>query len=408
MNTQVFVRTPTHTHAHARTHTHTHTHTHTQTPVDKMVDLVNVTAAAAVVLLLAGSAQAALDIAVDCEHGSDSAAGTEAAPFRTLSRAQQAYRDSASLFNGDALLAAKDSTTTVTVSGLCELESPLVLDDPRDSGVNWVAAEGGALLSGGTKLDIDAAAVAQNASASVVVDLGAYNFTSASLGSLKFRGYAGGSACILVNNFEPSGAELFFRPSGITAGAVAAAAANGDDDALDMHLARFPNRAAAASPAATDWLKVDDVKDHSLTLANPAAGRLDAWNAELQSPGGEILAHGLWQWNWADSHRPVLAVTAGNGSVTVGDDDINRDVGLIKGSGAQGGNLYLYNLRSELDAPGEYYINRTSLELTFRVPRALVPPPAENCWWNVTMSRSDGCVWSLLQVHPFFCNDLSA
>ena len=362
-----------------------------------MVDLANVAA----VLLLAGSVQGALDIAVDCEHGSDSAAGTAADPFRTLARAQQAYRAAASLSKADALFAVKDSTATVTVSGLCELDSPLVLDDTRDSGVNWVAAEGGALLSGGTKLDVDAAAVAQNVSAPVVVDLGAYNFTSASLGSLAFRGYAGGSACILVNNFEPSGAELFFRPSGVTAGAVAAAAASGDDDALDMRLARFPNRAAAASPATTDWLKVDDVKDHSLTLGSAAAGRLDAWSAELQSPGGEILAHGLWQWNWADSHRPVLAVTPSNGSVTVGDDDINRDVDLIKGSGSQGGNLYLYNLVSELDAPGEYYINRTSLELTFRVPRALVPPPAENCWWNVTVSRSDGCVCVFSQASLF-------
>ena len=41
-------------------------------------------------------------------------------------------------------------------------------------------------------------------------------------------------------------------------------------------------------------------------------------------------------------------------TVTVGRDDINRDVNPIKvGNRAQGGNAYVYNLLSELDAPGE-------------------------------------------------------
>ena len=37
--------------------------------------------------------------------------------------------------------------------------------------------------------------------------------------------------------------------------------------------------------------------------------------------------HGLWAWNWADSHRPLLSIRGGN--ITVGADDINRDVNPI-------------------------------------------------------------------------------
>ena len=37
--------------------------------------------------------------------------------------------------------------------------------------------------------------------------------------------------------------------------------------------------------------------------------------------------HGLWKWNWADSHRPLLSIRGSN--ITVGADDINRDVNPI-------------------------------------------------------------------------------
>ena len=40
-----------------------------------------------------------------------------------------------------------------------------------------------------------------------------------------------------------------------------------------------------------------------------------------------MFMHGLWAWNWADSHRPLLSIRGGN--ITVGADDINRDVNPI-------------------------------------------------------------------------------
>lgn len=108
-------------------------------------------------------------------------------------------------------------------------------------------------------------------------------------------------------------------------------------------------------------------------------------------------AAGLWKWNWADSHRSVSSILSS--SFVVDDDgagsllplfthfikqiptadpevnpstDINRDVGPIvphKGS-AQGGYLYAYNLLTELDVAGEYFIEKKSAKLSFMPPTA--------------------------------------
>ena len=98
-------------------------------------------------------------------------------------------------------------------------------------------------------------------------------------------------------------------------------------------------------------------------MRNFTDARLAKWKAELDS-GTEVWTHGLWTWNWADSHRQVRAINvAGVGAVddatiVVEPDDINRDVNPIRPhiSKQQGGYLYAYNLRSELDVAGEYFI----------------------------------------------------
>jgi len=170
------------------------------------------------------------------------------------------------------------------------------------------------------------------------VDLTAYNVTT---GTLRARGYSGGSACIVINNFEPSAAELFFLPGGGNG-------SQGFDPRGGMRLARYPN-VAVDVPSTADWMQVGTVKGSSTSLPK-ANVRLAAWGSELAA-GGEAWAHGLWRWNWADSHRQILAVTPANGSVTVGVDDINRDVPLTAHA-----NVYAYNLLAELDAAGEYYM----------------------------------------------------
>ena len=143
---------------------------------------------------------------VDCGSGSDAAGtGTRARPFRSPHQAQAAIRRARAAFTAQEVAPA-----TVKVTGLCELPSPLALE-AADSNVKWVGEGDGAILSGGTRIEAPAST---SQAAPTAVDLRAFNFTTASLGLLKGRGYAGGSACTLLNNYESSPAELFYRPPG--------------------------------------------------------------------------------------------------------------------------------------------------------------------------------------------------
>lgn len=157
-----------------------------------------------------------------------------------------------------------------------------------------------------------------------------------------------------------------------------------------MRLARWPN-VEAATPNAADWTKITKVTAGSnLTLRGLNSTRLQMWAAEAAA-GVDVWAHGLWSWNWADSHRPVTAINPSNEILTVGTDDIDRDVDPIKtGGGRQGGNVYVYNVKSELDFPGEYFIDKKSSTLSFIAPRAAQKAaPYQSCLWNVSISRSD-------------------
>ena len=329
------------------------------------------------------------EVHVDCQKGDDAALGTAAAPFATVHRAQNAVR---------ALRRNQCEQVVVNVKGVCELAATLTLG-AADSNTRYVGAPG-AMLSAGTTIPMAAAAAgadeagADEAGAAVTVDLTKHGFSAANLGALKMRGYAGGSACIDVQNFEPSAAELFFRPAG--AASAAGARAYGASDAASgrMRLARFPN-AAPGVPAAADWAGISAVDNLTLTV-DAFSSKLAAWNAELKA-GTDVMTHGallllllllvllpaaraaadlsrraagLWKWNWADSHRSVSSISSS--SFVVNDDDINRDVGPIvqhKGS-AQGGYLYAYNLLSELDVAGEYFIEKQSAKLSFMPPSA--------------------------------------
>jgi len=279
-----------------------------------------------------------------------------------------------------------EDPATVEVTGLCQLQDTLTLTDPAlDSNTRYVGAAPGAILSGGTKITVGTDRYF-NASLPLQVDLSKYNFSSASLGVLRGRGYAGGSACINVYCYNASAAELFFRPDTAASEAGARSAGSAGDGAR-CRLARWPN-AAQAVPTTADWAKVDAVgPSNQLTLGGVTRAQLAQWESDVAAGEGAWL-HGLWAWNWADSHRPVLGIDTAAGTVTVGNDDVNRDVNPIaKGSATQGGNVYAYNLKSELDQPGEYFIERRTATLWM-----LPPPAAAATSGTYHVSRLDGAV----------------
>lgn len=120
----------------------------------------------------------------------------------------------------------------------------------------------------------------------------------------------------------------------------------------------------------------------------------------LHLQGVDIWAHGLWSWDWADSHKPIKAIDLKSQKITVGIDAINRDVSPIRpATSSQGGHAYIYNSPSELDAPGEYFIDRENATLSFIAPSS-PSGSGHACRWNVSISRSDqpGRSWKSLLV----------
>jgi parallel beta-helix repeat protein len=233
--------------------------------------------------------------------------------------------------------------------------------DSKDNNVVYIGEGEGAILSGGTR--VEAATTDVDDSGVINIDLSKYNFSADNLGKLKGRGYSGGSAAILLNRFESSAAELFYRPNSIRSTAGARSVSVEDMDT--MRLARFPNVASDGIPSAADWLQISTVSDHTLGLKGVTSDQLASWGKEMAT-GSDPWMHGLWAWNWADSHRPIKSTSAN--SLVVGDDDAgDADVSPIKASssGGQGGHVYAYNLRSEMDQAGEYYIDRQESTLSF-------------------------------------------
>jgi parallel beta-helix repeat protein len=290
---------------------------------------------------------------VDCQHGDDSATGlVRDESLRTVHAAQASVR---SLRENDT---TKPTPAVVHITGLCELKTVLQFD-AKDNNVIYIGDGEGAILSAGTQLETTHG----DENGLISIDLAKYNFSADNLGKLKGRGYSGGSACILLNRFESSAAELFYRPNSTRSTASARSVSVEDMDT--MRLARFPNVASGGLPSDADWLKISTVKDHTLGLNGVTPAQLASWGQEMAA-GSDAWMHGLWAWNWADSHRPITSV--GIDSLVVGDDDAgDADVAPIKAgsSGGQGGNVYAYNLRSELDQEGEYYIDRQKATLDF-------------------------------------------
>ena len=275
-------------------------------------------------MLLPGATTTTLTFHVDCSSGIDTASGAVDAPFRSVHQAQRAIHRARRTGGGGAARTAAAGAgrlldAVVHIVGLCELPSPLTLG-AADSNVRYIGSGTGATLSAGTQINIPTSATGTTTSTPVEVDLTKFNFSSANLGHLSGRGYSGGSACILVNNFEVSAAELFYRPAG--ARSAAGARAYGPAQEGMMWVARYPNRQSGGLPAASDWAGISTVDNLTLTVA-AFQSQLPTWRKELAG-GGEAYLHGLWAWNWADSHRPLASISATGGNLTVGADDINR------------------------------------------------------------------------------------
>lgn len=250
-----------------------------------------------------------LHVAVSGKDGGD---GSARAPFATLARARDAAR---------VLLAAGQAVEVRVAPGVYELRQPLVLG-PEDSGtaaapVRWLA-QPGAVLRGGPRVRhwrpvTDAAILARlpEESRETVrwADLAAQGVTD--YGELAPRG--------MGRPRQPSGLELFVagRP---------------------MTLARWPNEG---------WARIAGVPGGAGGGRFTFAGERPARWLEAPDP----WLHGYWTWGWADSYERLASIDLdAHALVTAPPHGV---YGYKKG-----GRYRALNLLEELDAPGEWYLDR--------------------------------------------------
>jgi hypothetical protein len=132
-----------------------------------------------------------------------------------------------------------------------------------------------------------------------------------------------------------------------------------------MTLARYPN---------DGWLKIlkalgpttNDIRGTIGTVEgifSCADDRLDRWVGEP-----DVMVHGYWFWDWADQRHKVASIDAASNIITIFTNATYRyhTYGYRDGQW-----FYAYNLLPELDAPGEWYLDRASGVLYFWPPAPL-------------------------------------
>jgi hypothetical protein len=149
-----------------------------------------------------------------------------------------------------------------------------------------------------------------------------------------------------INNFgspKSGGIEVFF-------------------DGQPMHIARWPNN---------DFTKIVDivVKDghqrHGLKGSMTPKFIYDDQRANRWVEEPDLWAHGYWFWDWSEQRMKVNTIDTKAKTFTLSNDS-PHPYGFRKGQW-----YYVYNALSELDEPGEWYLDRDKGQLYFWPPKPI-------------------------------------
>jgi hypothetical protein len=278
-------------------------------------------------LILFNTPCMAMDVNLTAAATNARESGQVSAPNQvTLTSPNLSLRDALSLLNKNKALVGSgiDSLNFILAAGTYRLTAPLVLSpDPTWSSTPITitgATSGGRATITGSKLITgftpvtDAASLARLPSASrgsvVVASLKSNGITD--LGVRQRHGYN--------IPITPAPLEVFFRDAPMT-------------------LARWPN---------TGFAKIQSLPNGPTGITfTVAGGNTSAWQREP-----DLEAMGYWARDWADTTIPITSVSA-SGALTL--QAPAPEFGLLAGQ-----RVVIQNALSELDQPGEYYVDRAT------------------------------------------------
>ena len=303
-------------------------------------------------------------------EGDDGAAGSAEAPLATL----EAARDRLRLLMREGKLSAGGAQVIIH-GGLYPVSQTFTLTE-EDAGtaeapIRYTAADGESpVFSGGLRLEgftpVTDEAILQRipeaARESVLqLDLAAYGVRN--LPPLELGGFCSGRGF-----FTHPVMELFFNGEAMT-------------------LSRWPNDGFVA------------VKDIVVRDGMNRHGREGSWVGRITYDGdrperwiGEeaLFLYGYWFWGWADSYEPVKSIDPNTKEIQL--KEPYNTYGYRAGTP-----YYALNLLSEIDVPGEWYLNRTTGILYFYPPAELDGARVELSVLNAPLLKLDGVSHTLFQ-----------
>ena len=313
-------------------------------------------------------------------NGDDNGDGTLEKPFQTIKRAQQAVREA--IANSEE----NKASLTVAIMAGTYYETGIAFDE-RDSSkstsVTYTSyGDGEVILCGGKILTpADFSSVngetakrlsSQAADKVKMLDLKKYGLTKSDYGKIKATGgfnteeYYDNAAtenpCELFFNDKRMTIARYPNDSYITVGKVS-----------DIGDCYEPN---APAPVDESWLERRNQRGGTFALDEDTYSRVKSWQNT-----NDLWAFGYFYWDWADMSTPIKSIN---------DDKTITTEYCSKYGFKEGGYYYFFNVLEELDAPGEYYIDRDSGILYFY-------PPDENENSKIMLSTSNENIISITE-----------
>lgn len=295
--------------------------------------------------------------------GSDDNDGSFSAPFRTIKKASEAVEKLVS--SGTK----KGEKITVAVMAGEYAESDILFDE-KGSGsegalVTYTAyGDGEVIVNGGMTLKSEdfenvSGEAAERLNKDVVnnikmLDLSKYNLTVDDYGKLKSVGgftteqYYDGAA-------EVTACELFFNSERMELAKYPNEGSLKEGEILDKGDCYEPN-----PPGPTDetWLERRNQRGGTFVMDDETYNRVKSWKTTE-----DVWVFGYFFWDWADMSTPIAKIDDSTKSLTT---KYCSQYGF-----KEGGIYHFYNVLEELDAPGEYYIDRVNNILYFYPPEEL-------------------------------------